>query len=68
MGESQESLTNLYGWSCVAAVSVYFALFLAAGTLSFLLSWIRGVYAPKGQEQFIDFSSDHGNYIFFGFT
>jgi hypothetical protein len=64
MTPSQERLTNLYGWSSVVAVVIYFFLFLFRGTSSFILSWFRGTYSPKGQEQHIDFSSDNGKFCY----
>lgn len=63
MQNSQETLTDLYGWTSVVAVTVYVLVYFGTAIFNALLSWIQGVYEPQGQEQHIDFSSDYGKLI-----
>lgn len=60
MGQSQEQLTNLYGWTSVAAVAIYILVYFGAAIKDSMASWIKGSYVSRGQEQHIDFSSDDG--------
>lgn len=63
MSTSQEQLTNIFGYTSVVAVAIYFIVFFGGSVRSYIVSWVRGVYQPRGQEQQIDFSSDSSTYI-----
>lgn len=49
MGDSQEKLTNAYGWTAVALLAGFVSLFFGGAILSWSLSWFRGVYKSKGK-------------------
>ena len=48
MGNSQETLANVYGWTAVAFFVGYVALFFGGAILNYLRSWWRGVYTSSG--------------------
>lgn len=48
MTDSQETLTNMYGYTAVVFLSGYLIFFFGAAGLDYFLSWFRGVYKPKG--------------------
>ena len=62
MGDSQEMLTDIYGWTAVAFLIGFIVLFFGSGLLKYFRSWFRGVYDPSGQKQEIDFSANTGKY------
>jgi hypothetical protein len=49
MGDSQESLTNVYGWTAAAFFVGFVVLFFGSAIMNYLLSWARGVYKPSGK-------------------
>jgi len=58
MRGTQERLTDIYGWSSLAALVAFIVIFFGNSITRFLLSWFRGVLAPESQNQYIDFSSN----------
>lgn len=58
MSGEQETLTDIYGWTTVGVLALFVVYYFGSAILNFCLSWFRGVYAPRGQNQFIDFSSN----------
>ena len=58
MTEEQELLSDIYGWTSVAFVAGFIALFFGSGIIKYFQSWFRGVEKDRGQKQEIDFSSN----------
>lgn len=58
MTDEQETLANISGYTALASLTVFLLVFFGGTTLSYLFSWIQGVYKPSGQMQYIDFSSN----------
>jgi hypothetical protein len=58
MDGSQPLLTTIYGWTSVVALVVFVAVFFGSAITRYIMSWFKGVYRPRGQNQHIDFSSD----------
>jgi len=61
MTDSQERLTTIYGWTAVAVLCAFVVFFFGSAITNYILSWVRGVYVVKGQDQQIDFSSQEEN-------
>ena len=60
MSDSQETLSDLYGYVALVAVILFIVFFFGAAIVNWLFSWFKGVYNPSGQKQDIDFSSNTG--------
>ena len=60
MSDSQERLTDIYGWTSVAFLIGFIVLFFGSAILKYFRSWCRGVYESSGQKQEIDFSANTG--------
>ena len=59
MSDSQETLSNVYGYTALAFLVGYIFFFFGSAIKNFLVSWFRGVYQPTGESRFdsIGFSS-----------
>ena len=58
MTDSQETLTDTYGWTAVVVIVSFVLYYFGSAIVKFMMSWVMGVYEPKGQIQYIDFSSN----------
>lgn len=58
MTDSQESLTNIYGYTSLAFLVGFIVLFFGNAIKNYVKSWVMGVYEPTGQKQHIDFSAN----------
>jgi hypothetical protein len=56
MDDSQEDLTDVYGWTALACLVSFVLIFFGGTVTRLFLSLFRGVHAPDGQKQEIDFS------------
>lgn len=58
MGDSQEQLTDIYGWTAAAFLIGYVTIFFGSAIMNYLKSWWRGVYTPTGtsypSEKYVD--------------
>ena len=44
MGDSQATLANMYGWTCLITVIVFLVTFFGGNIFNFFASWFQGVY------------------------
>ena len=56
----QENLTKIFGTFCVVVVAIYLVYALLRSSVKLFLSFVTGVYEPKGTDQRKDFSSSLG--------
>jgi hypothetical protein len=58
MSDSQERLTDMYGYSALAILIGFIVFFFGHAIKQYILSFFRGVWRARGQSQKIDFSSN----------
>jgi hypothetical protein len=57
MSSSQETLTEVYGWTSVVALILFIVIVFGGVLIKYSLSWLKGTYKPSGEDQKIDFSN-----------
>lgn len=60
MGDGQERLLKIYGWTCVVFLILYCISVLGGSIVRRLISIFRGTYEPRGCNQQKDFSNGIG--------
>jgi len=60
MTDGQETVSRIYGWTCVVLLALYVVGVLGQGIIRAVLSLVKGVYKPAGCNQHKDFSSGIG--------
>lgn len=55
--ETHEKLVSLYGWTSMIYLILFLLVMFGSASWTFFMSFFRGTYSPKGQDQKVDFSS-----------
>ncbi|KAL7559500.1 hypothetical protein ACA910_010314 [Epithemia clementina (nom. ined.)] len=58
MSDSQRKLVDFYGWTAFVILVLYIILAFGTGVMDWFVSFFKGVYAPSGMVQNIDYSSN----------
>eukprot|EP00527_Entomoneis_sp_CCMP2396_P005983 CAMPEP_0198140732 /NCGR_PEP_ID=MMETSP1443-20131203/3854_1 /TAXON_ID=186043 /ORGANISM="Entomoneis sp., Strain CCMP2396" /LENGTH=982 /DNA_ID=CAMNT_0043803251 /DNA_START=336 /DNA_END=3284 /DNA_ORIENTATION=- len=58
MSSEQEKLSNIYGWTAVAVLVLFFVIFFGSASMNLFLSMFRNTYTAQGQNQLVDYSSN----------